>query len=265
MRTLHLLGITLLLSVSLLSWQWVSAASDSYSFGLKRATNEEPPEIGAKLESVLAKHDALLRDTSGAKTIYLTFDNGYENGQTTAILDTLKKENIQATFFLTGHYLKSAPDFVKRMIADGHTIGNHTYSHPNMATLSEKELTTELRRFDEELNKLTGISRTTIVRPPEGVFSERSLRVANQLGYQHIFWTMAIVDWYEDRVRGKEVVTKELVDQLHPGAIVLLHTVSADNSQALPDFIAQARAKGYEFADLEELRKQSVNTPFPFQ
>ncbi|MFC4355688.1 polysaccharide deacetylase family protein [Chryseomicrobium palamuruense] len=265
MRTLHLLGITLLLSVSLLSWQWVSAASDSYSFGLKRATNEEPPEIGAKLESVLAKHDALLRDTSGAKTIYLTFDNGYENGQTTAILDTLKKENIQATFFLTGHYLKSAPDFVKRMIADGHTIGNHTYSHPNMATLSEKELTTELRRFDEELNKLTGISRTTIVRPPEGIFSERSLRVANQLGYQHIFWTMAIVDWHEDRVRGKEVVTKELVNQLHPGAIVLLHTVSADNSQALPDFIAQARAKGYEFADLEELRKQSVNTPFPFQ
>lgn len=265
MRILHVLGITLLLSVSFLSWQWVSAASDSYSFGLKRATNEQPPDLGASLESVLAKHDALVRDTSGEKTIYLTFDNGYENGHTTAILDTLKKENIRATFFLTGHYLKSAPDFVKRMVAEGHTIGNHTYSHPNMATLSEAELATELRRFDEELTKLTGISRTSIVRPPEGTFSERSLQVANKLGYQHIFWTMAIVDWYEDRVRGKEVVTKELVDQLHPGAIVLLHTVSVDNAQALPDFIKVARERGYQFADLEELRKQSVNTPFPFQ
>lgn len=260
----HALGILLIVAVTLYAFQNVSAEPTSISYGLKRSTQEQPPEIGEKIESIFEKHNALYRDKSGDKTLYLTFDNGYENGHTTAILDTLKKENIKATFFLTGHYLTSAPDFVKRMIAEGHTIGNHTYSHPTMSKLSDQQLEQELYKFDAELEKLTGVSRTAVVRPPEGVFSERSLATSNRLGYQHIFWSMAIVDWHEDRVRGKQVVVNELMAQLHPGAIILLHTVTLDNAEALPLFIEQARARGYQFGELEELRKQSVNTPIPF-
>lgn len=127
---------------------------------------------------------ALYRDKSGDKTLYLTFDNGYENGHTKEILYTLKQEDIKGPFFLTGHYLSSAPDYVKRMAA-------------------------------------------------EGVYSKNTLRIANKLGYQHIFWSMAIVDWHVARRRGTDVVVKELLDQLHPGAIILLHTVTQDNAEAL--------------------------------
>lgn len=264
LRKIHAMGIVLLLIATFYSYKTVTADAASLSFGLKRAENEQPPDIGQQAESLFDQFDVLYRDKSGEKVLYLTFDNGYENGQTTAILDTLKKEKIKATFFLTGHYLKSAPDYVKRMIAEGHTIGNHTYSHPTMPTLSDQQLAKELLSFDKELFALTGITRTGIVRPPEGVYSEQTLRVANRLGYQHIFWSMAIVDWHEDRRRGKEVVTKELVDQLHPGAIILLHTVTQDNSDALPLFIEEAKKRGYHFGELEELRKQSVNTPIPF-
>lgn len=264
MWKIHISGLAIVIATLFFSWQMVFADSSSISYGLKRSSDGNPPEIGAKIETIFQQHDVLYRDLSGKKTIYFTFDNGYENGHTDAILDTLKKENISATFFLTGHYLKSAPDYVKRMVNEGHTIGNHTYDHPNMSTLSENELENELKKFDQELNDLTGITRTSIVRPPEGIFSERSLQTANRLGYQHIFWSMAIVDWHEDRVRGKDVVVKELVDQLHPGAILLLHTVTKDNAEALPLFIQAAREQGYEFGNLEELRKQSVKTPVPF-
>lgn len=158
---------------------------------------------------------ALYRDKSGDKTLYLTFDNGYENGHIKEILNSLKQEDIKGPFFLTGHYLSSAPDYVKRMAA-------------------------------------------------EGVYSENTLRIANKLGYQHIFWSMAIVDWHVARRRGTDVVVKELLDQLHPGAIILLHTVTQDNAEALPLFIQEAKKRGYHFGELEELRKQLVNTPIPF-
>lgn len=165
---------------------------------------------------------------------------------------------------MTGHYLSSAPDYVIRMVAEGHTIGNHTYSHPTMPKLSEEQLAKELFQFNNALYELTGISRTSIVRPPEGVYSENTLRIANKLGYQHIFWSMAIVDWHVARHRGTDVVVKELLDQLHPGAIILLHTVTQDNAEALPLFIQEAKKRGYHFGELEELRKQLVNTPIPF-
>lgn len=258
-----MIGSLVLVTLILFSTKLLTTDA-STSFGLKRAHDGQLPDIGQQAEKVFDQYGALYRDKSGDKTLYLTFDNGYENGHTNEILNTLKQEDIKGTFFLTGHYLSSAPDYVKRMVAEGHTIGNHTYSHPTMPKLSEEQLAKELLQFDDALFELTGITRTSIVRPPEGVYSENTLRIANKLGYQHIFWSMAIVDWYADRRRGTDVVVKELLDQLHPGAIILLHTVTQDNAEALPLFIKEAKKRGYRFGELEELRKQSVNTPIPF-
>lgn len=169
----------------------------------------------------------------------------------------MKKEQIPATFFLTGHYLTSATPLVKRMVEDGHIIGNHSYDHPNMANLSAKGMQDEWQRFDEKLKELTGVERTVYARPPKGIFNDKLLEVGNQLGYRHIFWSVAFVDWHEDKPRGKDYAYQELMNQLHPGALILMHTVSSDNAEALPDFIRDAQKKGYIFKSLDDLVAES--------
>ena len=202
---------------------------------------------------MLKRYDAIYEGDTSKKVIYLTFDNGYENGYTESILDTLKLHKINATFFLTGHYVNSAPDIVKRMVADGHIIGNHSDKHPNMARISEAELIKEWKSFDERLKKLTNIERTVYARPPEGVYNEQVLKVGLENGYRHIFWSIAFKDWERDVRRGGEYSYNELMKQLHPGAIVLMHTVSPDNAEGLPKFIESAKALGYQFGSLDDL------------
>ena len=150
-------------------------------------------EAGAELDAMLKKHGAIYKGSADEKILYFTFDNGYENGYTESILDTLKAENIKATFFLTGHYLESATPLVKRMIADGHQIGNHSYGHPNLARLSKEGVQKELQKFDKRLSELTSLKRTTVTRPPEGTFNEQVLEAANEIGYQHIFWSVLLL------------------------------------------------------------------------
>ncbi|WP_192599604.1 polysaccharide deacetylase family protein [Sporosarcina limicola] len=230
-----------------------SAKAEAFHWGFKKAVDEVPPSAGAALDSLLDKHGALYKGKPDEKIVYLTFDNGYENGYTESILNTLKKEDVPATFFVTGHYVKSATPLVKRMIAEGHGIGNHSYNHPNMTNLSEKEMENEWRKLDEILLKLTGLKRTVYFRPPEGTFNERLLSKANEMGYRHIFWSVAFIDWHRDKPKGRDFAYGELMNQLHPGALILMHTVSPDNAEALPSFIQDAKKKGYSFQTLDDL------------
>lgn len=170
-----------------------------------------------------------------------------------------------ATFFLTGHYLESASDLVKRMVNDGHTIGNHSYGHPNMARLSPDGMRAEWRKFDGKLRELTGIDRTTYARPPEGIFNAKVLEVGNAEGYRHIFWSVAFKDWMKDERRGADYAYNALMEQLHPGAVILMHTVAQDNAEALPMFIAEAKKQGYTFLSLDDLVLEYEDFPVALQ
>lgn len=257
----HLFGLTLCAIVFAIAFSLVSpnvASANSYHWGFTKAKDGIPGEVGAKFDAISKKHGAFYRGNTNNKTIYLTFDNGFENGYTESILDTLKEEEVPATFFLTGHYLTSATDLLKRMIKDGHIIGNHSYGHPDMSKLSNEQLLEEWHSFDSKLKELTGIERTYYVRPPKGIFSERDLKVGNEHGYTHIFWDTAFVDWHADSTVGWEYAYDELMNQLHPGAIILLHTVAKHNADALPKFIEDAKKEGYTFASLDDLVMESV-------
>lgn len=229
------------------------AFAKEYGWGFKKTTNEVPTEAGAEYDALLKKYDAVYKGSPEEKIMYLTFDCGYENGYTASILDTLKKENIQGTFFLTGHYLSSATPLVKRMVKEGHEIGNHSDKHPNMARLTEQQMKDEWANFDKKLAEITDVERTVYARPPEGVFSEELLRVGNEAGYRHIFWSVAFKDWLKDQPQGWKYSYDNLMSQMHPGAIILMHTVSPDNAEALPRFIKDAKKKGYRFESINNL------------
>lgn len=230
-----------------------SALAKEYHWGFTKSKDGIPADAGAEFNAILKKHGAFYKGSPDEKIIYLTFDNGFEAGYTESILDTLRKENVPATFFLVSHYITSAPELVKRMIKDGHIIGNHSHKHPNMARLTEAQMIDEWKKFDEVLNEMTGIKRTYYARPPEGAFSEKLLQVGNEQGYTHIFWSVAFKDWDTDGIKDKSYAYNELMKQLHPGAIILMHTVAKHNAEALPDFIKEAKKQGYTFGSLDDL------------
>lgn len=245
--------LTLLLVVAFNTVHPNSVVAKEYHWGFSKSKDGNPPDAGAELDAIMNKYGAFYKGDSNEKVIYLTFDNGFEAGYTEGILDTLKKENVPATFFLVGHYLTSAPDLVKRMIKDGHIIGNHSNKHPNMAQLSESQMVDEWQKFDELLNETTGIQRTYYARPPKGIFSEKLLDVGNKHGYTHVFWSLAFKDWDTDGIKDKSYAYNELMNQLHPGVIILMHTVAKHNAEALPDFIKEAKKQGYTFGSLDDL------------
>lgn len=259
----HVIGIiiaTFIISLGF-SYEPFKAEAKEIHWGFKKARDEVPPEAGAELDALLEKHGAFYKGPANKKVIYLTFDNGYENGYTESILDTLKAENISATFFLTGHYLESATPLVKRMIEEGHQIGNHSYGHPNLAKLSKDEIKKELQKFDNRLKELTSLERTTVTRPPEGIFDEDVLAAANEIGHQHFFWSVAFIDWHRDQKKGGQYAYNELITQIHPGAIILMHTVSPDNAEGLPAFIKEAKKRGYSFGKINDLNISKLDIP----
>lgn len=238
--------------------------AESLHWGFKKGAQEKQAQAGGAFDELLKKYGAFYKGSPDEKILYLTFDNGYENGYTASILDALKKEKVPGTFFLTGHYVESATDLVNRMIKEGHEIGNHSYGHPNMANLSETRMKEEWQKFDQLLAEKTSVTKTRFVRPPEGVFSEKLLAYGNEIGYRHMFWSVAFVDWHADRPQGKAYAYNHLMNQIHPGAIILMHTVSPDNAAALPDFIRDAKAKGYTFSSLDSLVNGTSDIPLSF-
>lgn len=250
--------------VFLIFFNWTgTAAAGGYGWGYKKNTNGEAPEIG-KYEEILKQNNAYYLDDSGDKNIYLTFDNGYEEGYTPAILDVLKKEKVPATFFVTGHYVESRPDLVKRMAEEGHIIGNHSYHHPDFSILTKDAMRMELEELEEKVAEVSEQKELKFLRPPRGIFSQKTLEWSNELGYIHVFWSLAFKDWETGKQKGWEYAFNEVMEQIHPGAIILLHTVSKDNAEALEALIKELRKQGYTFKSLDDLLlKDQLPQGFP--
>lgn len=227
-----------------------SEAASGYGWGFKKNDDHQLPDIG-KYKQILEKHDAYYADESKKKTVYLTFDNGYEKGYTDEVLDVLKKHDVPAAFFLTGHYVESEPELVERMAEDGHIIGNHSYHHPDLTVVTKDKMKKELETLEQAVAEVSEQKEIKYLRPPRGMFSEKTLKWANELGYTHIFWSLAFVDWGDQK--GWRHAYENVMDHIHPGAIILLHTVSSDNAKALDKLITEMKKQGYQFKSLDHL------------
>ncbi|WP_418937002.1 delta-lactam-biosynthetic de-N-acetylase [Metabacillus fastidiosus] len=222
-------------------------------WGFKKSTNHEPADAGKELNELLSKYNSFYIGNTEKKDIYLTFDNGYENGYTAKVLDVLKKRKVPATFFVTGHYLKTDADLVKRMVKEGHIVGNHSWHHPDLTQVSDERLKEELESVRLRVEELTGQKGMQYLRPPRGIFSERVLNLSDRLGYQNVFWSLAFIDWKTDAQRGWKYSYDNIMRQIHPGSILLLHTVSRDNAEALDKAITDLQKQGYVFKSLDDL------------
>lgn len=230
-----------------------------HSFGV--ASGGKANDISVNFQKYFdeKKFDAVTLDTvTKEKVMYLTFDCGYENGYTMKILDTLKEKNVPAAFFCTLHEMKENPDIISRAIKDGHIVGNHTDTHPSMDELSRTKMAGELKAFDDYLREHFGYS-AEYFRFPKGEYSDCALDLVSSLGYTSVFWSLAYSDWDLDNQKGADYATETVTYRFHPGAIILLHSVSPDNAAALGDIIDNARAEGYEFRALTQLPERDIN------
>ena len=243
--------LAVMMTAALLNPVPARAAGDSWGMSYQQ---EGQPPVGDKSAEYLAQYDAVYLGDTGRKTIYLTFDAGYENGYTAQILDALKKHEAPAAFFLVGHYVKSSPELTRRMCDEGHTVGNHTYHHPDMSKISDLEaFRKELESLDALYKETTGREMSRFYRPPQGNYSELNLSQAKQLGYKTVFWSVAYVDWQRDNQPSHETAFKKLMSRVHPGAIVLLHSTSSTNAEIMDELLTRWENEGYRFGRLEEL------------
>ena len=219
------------------------------AWGLSFQTEGQPPVGNADREE-LKKYDAAYLGNTEEKVIYLTFDSGYENGCTEKILDVLQKHDVKATFFLVGNYVEQNPILVKRMLAEGHTVGNHTYHHYNMSKISDAaSFQRELESLEKLYFEVTGERMSKYYRPPQGIYSEENLRMAKEMGY---------VDWNNDAQPTSEEAFSKLIPRIHNGAVVLLHSTSKTNGEILDDLLSRGEEMGYHFGSMEELFAQSA-------
>ncbi|MFT8872220.1 MAG: delta-lactam-biosynthetic de-N-acetylase [Sporolactobacillus sp.] len=233
-------------------------AADWY---FKPAANHRPATTEPQYLRLLNRYNGIFIGNTHRKEIFLTFDNGYEAGHTAAILDTLKREHVPAIFFITGHYIDSQPALVRRMVREGHLVGNHSWSHPDLSAIDDARYQSELDRLKAAYTKLTGKKEMHYLRPPRGTFSERSLRLADKAGYISVFWSAAYKDWVRGSERGADYAYDQIMRRMHPGAIVLLHTVLKDNADALPRVIQELKREGYQFRSLDDLTAKRTMPP----
>lgn len=210
--------------------------------------------IGPASARELARVDgAYLGDTT-QKVLYLTFDAGYENGCTGKILDVLKKQGVPAAFFLVGNYIKTNPDLVRRMVEEGHIVGNHTMTHPDMSKIADEEtFQKELKGLEVLFQEATGKPLPRYYRPPQGIYSQKNLEMAQKLGYRTVFWSLAYVDWNNNSQPTAEYAFSKLLPRTHNGAVVLLHSTSQTNTEILDELITKWKDMGYTFATIEEI------------
>ena len=228
-------------------------ASADGNWGLSFQQEGKPPVANASAEYLKQFNAHYAADTQ-EKVIYLTFDAGYENGNTEQILDALKKHKAPATFFIVGNYMETSPELVKRMVEEGHTVGNHTYHHPDMSRMGTKEdFSEELKSLEELYEETIGQPMAPYYRPPQGIYSESNLKMAQELGYKTIFWSLAYVDWNQDKQPTREEAFEKLLGRIHPGAVVLLHNTSSTNGQILDELLTKWEEMGYRFCPLSEL------------
>lgn len=225
--------------------------NDKKSWWFSRNTTKTPPS--AQMDINISQYDAYYLGDVSRKVIYLTFDEGYENGCTSQILDTLKANDVPAAFFVTKSYIQSEPELVKRMVNEGHVVGNHSVTHPDLTALTDEQIAQEINGCAEYFKEVTGQDMPPFFRPPEGVYSIRTLEKTQELGYKTIFWSFAYRDWVTDDQPGKEAAFNNIINYSHNGCIMLLHAVSESNTQALDSAIKELKAQGYTFESLYRL------------
>ena len=252
-RDLWILLLALAVAVTVSISVFASSAMETGSWGLSFRQEGAAP-IGTAGVDQLKQYDAAYLGDTAEKVIYLTFDAGYENGATERILDALQKHQAKAAFFLVGNYIEKNADLVRRMVAEGHTVGNHTMHHPDMSKLKDKEaFAKELQDLEELFLEKTGKPLPKYYRPPQGIYSEENLKLAKDLGYKTVFWSLAYVDWKNDSQPSKEEAFAKLLPRIHPGAVALLHSTSETNAQILDELLTKWEEMGYHFGTLEEL------------
>lgn len=223
-------------------------------WGIKRNDNHEQPDLGGVNKKLIDENEDIAIGNKESKCVYLTFDEGYEAGYTPQILDTLKANDVKAAFFITGHYLNTQPELVKRMIDEGHIVGNHTVNHPSMPDLDNDKLKEEITKLHTAVFEKFGYEMKYL-RPPKGEFSQRTLHLTKSLGYTTVMWSFAYDDWDESK-QGRETYAKEKVlSNLHNGAVILLHSNSKDNCNILDEIIKEIKKQGYEFKTLDEFKR----------
>ena len=223
------------------------------SWGIKRNKNHAQPDVGNSNKEILENNGGICLGNNETKYIYLTFDSGYEAGYTEKILETLNNNEVKATFFITSHYLNTASDLVERMIDEGHIVGNHTVNHKSMPSITNEEIEKEIMQLHQALYEKFNYEMKYI-RPPKGEFNERTLKKCEQLGYKTVMWSFAYCDWDEKKQPTIEEAQKMILDNLHNGEIMLLHSNSKTNSEVLDTIIKEAKNQGYEFKSLEEFK-----------
>lgn len=222
-------------------------------WGIKRAQNNMQPDVGAANKKVLEENGGICLGKDTEKVIYLTFDEGYEAGYTESILNTLKENDVKATFFITSHYLNTASELVERMINEGHIVGNHTVNHKSMPTISDEEIEKEIMQLHQVVYEKFNYEMRYI-RPPKGEFNERTLKKSQELGYKTVMWSFAYFDWNEKKQPSLEESKKMIINNFHNGEIMLLHPNSKTNSEVLDAIIKEAKSQGYEFKTLDEFK-----------
>ncbi len=232
-------------------------AVETGSWGLSFRQEGSAP-VGNASSAALSQYDAVYIGDTEEKTIYLTFDAGYENGCTAEILDALKKHNAPAAFFLVGSYIERNPELVKRMASEGHIVGNHTAHHYDMSKLSdESAFQKELELVEQAYKEAVGQELPRFYRPPQGLYSEENLKMAQKLGYKTVFWSLAYVDWNNDSQPTHEQAFSKLLGRMHNGAVVLLHSTSRTNAEILDELLTRLEEQGYSFGNLESLFAQN--------
>ena len=223
-------------------------------YGLKRAKDNNQPIIDSEALKILNKQNSITMGNKDEKIVYLTFDQGYEAGYTSKILDVLKENNVKASFFITGYYLNKEAELIKRMLEEGHIIGNHTVNHPSIPDVDEKTLKDEIQKLHTAMYEKTGCEMVYF-RPPKGEFSEKSLAIVNSLGYTNVMWSFAYDDWDENKQKGEIYAKDKILSNIHPGAVILLHATSKDNAEVLDYCIKEIKNMGYEIKSLKEFKK----------
>lgn len=223
-----------------------TVTTNAAGWGFRKNNHHITPEIGKYQEMIEGTSSYYIGDES-KKEVILTFDAGYDNGELDRILNVLKEKEVTASFFITGDFVKRFPDLTIRLANDGHVICNHSYSHHKIQTMTKQELSDDLTKLENAYYDLTNQRMAKYFRPPEGEFDRASLLKVQSLGFKTVFWSIAYRDWEENRQSSKDKAIKSIVDNLHPGAIILLHSVSRTNSESLCDIIDAIKDNGYTF------------------
>ncbi len=225
--------------------------SNASGWGFRKNNNHEVPEIGKYQEMIEGTNSFYVGPNE--KSVYLTFDAGYDNGILDGILDILEDKNVTASFFVTGDFVKRFPELTLRMVYDGHIVCNHSYSHKSITVQDKDSLKNDLEKLEQEFYNLTATKMVKIFRPPAGVFDRKSLMNLKELGYKTVFWSIAYKDWNTDKQSGADYCVKTVMDNLHNGAIILMHSVSSSNQEALSTVIDNITKEGYTFKTVLDL------------